>query len=67
MKVVKICLLLVVGFSLMKWVREGTRFHPAASLPLMDGRSLDIVYTGASIALCLITLWGVTRLRARGR
>ena len=67
MKVVKICLLLIVGFSLMKWVREGTRFHPAASLPLMDGNSPEWMYTGGSIALCAITLWGVMRLKRRDR
>ena len=68
MRAVKCVLLLLAGFSLMNWIRGGTRFHPAETLPFLGGgHRPNALYEIAGIYLCAITVWGVMRLQRRDR
>jgi hypothetical protein len=66
MKTVKLILIVMLGSSIILWVRSGEDFHIAKVFPLLGGYEPG-TYDIAAAALCLIAFIGWRRLNRRKR
>ena len=62
MKVIWTVLIVVLIAGLMCWVRGGADFSFVRALPFLGGHPPGVFDFGA-ICLCVITVWGLARLR----
>ena len=61
-RIVYLTLVILIAAALINFARGGEGFHIAKVLPFASGETPGI-YDWAGIAIVLITLWGIQRLR----
>ncbi len=66
MRAFVIVTLLLLFAAILNFVRSGADFFVLDTLPLIGGRSPSLLWDGAAVAMILITIWGIRRLRRRG-
>jgi len=64
MKVIKITLIVLVAAAVLSFVRAERTFNIVKALPFFDGEPVNEYHIGAMI-ICLIALWGFSRLSRR--
>jgi hypothetical protein len=63
MKPINITLIILVAASILVFVRSGMVFHIAKSLPFCSGNPIEWGYDLGGLAMIVIFLWGLNRLR----
>ena len=63
-KTAKITFIIILAAALIVFLREGRTFHIAKILPFCGGFKPSM-YDAAAIALLLLMLWGLGRLKRR--
>jgi len=63
-KTIKIVIIILIGATVLSFVKSGQEFHIAKLLPFCDGEPVNR-YHLAGLVMCVIALWSYYRLRRR--
>jgi len=62
MKAIKIVIVILVGATVLSFIKAGQVFHIVRVLPFCDGEPVN-KYHLAGLVMCAIALWGYYRSR----
>lgn len=67
MKATKITLIVLVAACVLAFVKSGMVFHIAKALPFCSGNPIEWDYDLGGVAMVVLFLWGLHRLRRNRR
>ena len=65
MKAIKITLILLVAGCILAFVKSAEVFHIAKALPFCSGNPIEWDYDLGGVAMIVLFLWGLHRLRRK--
>ena len=63
MKAIRLCIILLIGATIINFLRDGRMFHIARTLPFAGGSETINIYDWAGVAVLIILAWGFYRLK----